>query len=217
LKSVFNNNTVKAIQNIHLSRSPQPNKLCWAPSSTGKFTAKSAYWLDQQPRFENLGPLSPAEWKSLWNLKIHERLKLFLWKIAWGLLPTMATLNVGFRVNSTQCQLCNSGVKTLEHLFIECPITRIAWHLSPWPIRFNTISPLSITDWIKLILDQADLLGCPKEEERHLTLFADICCDMIWMKRNEVSRTPVQVDPIKLAAHINQIYTTHLQAKEFQV
>ncbi len=100
LKSV-SNNTVKAIQNIHLSQSPQPSKLCWAPSSTGKFTAKSAYWLDQQPRFENLGPLSPAEWKSLWNLKIHERLKLFLWKLAWGLLPTMATLNVRFRVNST--------------------------------------------------------------------------------------------------------------------
>uniref|UniRef100_A0A2N9IDR3 Reverse transcriptase domain-containing protein n=1 Tax=Fagus sylvatica TaxID=28930 RepID=A0A2N9IDR3_FAGSY len=216
LKNFFDDNTIRAIQEIHLSQIPQQNKMCWAPSSSGKFTAKSAYWLDQKPRFENNGPLTSVEWKSLWKLKIHDRLKLMLWKMAWGMLPTMAALNVRFRVNSTQCQLCNSGVETLEHLFIECPFARIAWYLSPWPIRFNVISPLSISEWIKLILNPADLLGCPKEEERHLTLFAAICCDMIWMKRNEATRKPEKVEPAKLAAQIKLNYTNHFQAREFQ-
>uniref|UniRef100_A0A2N9HS98 Reverse transcriptase domain-containing protein n=1 Tax=Fagus sylvatica TaxID=28930 RepID=A0A2N9HS98_FAGSY len=216
LKNFFDDNTIRAIQEIHLSQIPQQNKMCWAPSSSGKFTAKSAYWLDQKPRFENNGPLTSVEWKSLWKLKIHDRLKLMLWKMAWGMLPTMVALNVRFRVNSTQCQLCNSGVETLEHLFIECPFARIAWYLSPWPIRFNVISPLSISEWIKLILNPADLLGCPKEEERHLTLFAAICCDMIWMKRNEATRKPEKVEPAKLAAQIKLNYTNHFQAREFQ-
>uniref|UniRef100_A0A2N9GLU6 CCHC-type domain-containing protein n=1 Tax=Fagus sylvatica TaxID=28930 RepID=A0A2N9GLU6_FAGSY len=216
LKNFFDDNTIRAIQEIHLSQIPQQNKMCWAPSSSGKFTAKSAYWLDQKPRFENNGPLTSVEWKSLWKLKIHDRLKLMLWKMAWGMLPTMVALNVRFRVNSTQCQLCNSGVETLEHLFIECPFARIAWYLSPWPFRFNVISPLSISEWIKLILNPADLLGCPKEKERHLTLFAAICCDMIWMKRNEATRKPEKVEPAKLAAQTKLNYTNHFQAREFQ-
>ena len=113
--------------------------------------------------------------------------------------------------------LLNASFATLVlrplSIFIECPFARIAWYLSPWPIRFNVISPLSISEWIKLILNPADLLGCPKEEERHLTLFVAICCDMIWMKRNEATRKPEKVEPAKLAAQIKLNYTNHFQAQ----
>jgi hypothetical protein len=35
-------------------------------------------------------------WKSIWKLNLNDRLRLFIWKIAWNLFPTMERLNAIF-------------------------------------------------------------------------------------------------------------------------
>uniref|UniRef100_A0A2N9HPK1 Reverse transcriptase domain-containing protein n=1 Tax=Fagus sylvatica TaxID=28930 RepID=A0A2N9HPK1_FAGSY len=216
LVECFDDETVNQVMLIPLDQFPQDDKLIWFPSRSGTFSTKIAFWIDQQPRFDNTGPLSKAEWKSLWKLKIHDRLKLLLWKLAWNSLPTRDNLGVRFHLDSLLCPLCDSGIETLKHLFIECPISRIAWSLSPWSIRFDSSLFHSFVDWIKLILKPSGL-GIQKSEESLFSLYAAISCDVIWRRRNEVLQNPESLDPKQIANNIRQIYYSHCQAWEYQV
>ena len=74
LVECFDDETVNQVMLIPLSQFPQDDKLIWFPSRSGSFSTKTAFWIDQQPRFDNTGPFSKPEWKSLWKLKIHDRL-----------------------------------------------------------------------------------------------------------------------------------------------
>ena len=62
--------------------------------------------MNKKHRFENSEPLSNSEWKSLWRMKIHERLKLLLWKLVWNSFPTRENLGVRFHVESLKALLC---------------------------------------------------------------------------------------------------------------
>jgi hypothetical protein len=150
-------------------------------------------------------------------MKIHERLKLLLWKLAWNSLPTRENLGVRFHVESLLCLLCDSGIESLKHLFIECPISRIAWSLSPWSIRFDVYNFHSIVDWIKLILKPNPTLGIPKSEERTFSLYAAISCDVIWRSRNEFLQSQKPIEPRKIADSIRQICFLHCNAWEYKV
>jgi hypothetical protein len=94
LEDCFDPDSVEKISLIPLGQYTQEDKLIWSPSSSGSFSTKIALWTDQKHRFENSGPLSNSEWKSLWRMKFHERLKLLLWKLAWNSLPTQENLGV---------------------------------------------------------------------------------------------------------------------------
>ena len=143
-------------------------------------------------------------------------LKHFLWKLVWGIIPTRAIINERFLVDSLDYPLCSSRTENLEHLFIECPCSRIAWSLSPWPIRFDFLNISFVVDWVKLIIKPPPHLGIQKAEERNFTLFAAICCDLIWMKRNEAIRSSVALDPKALVDQIGQAYQTHRLAWSYK-
>ena len=49
---------------------------------------------------------------------------------------------------------------------------------------------------------------------RNFTLYAAICCDVIWMKQNEVFKNNMEVDPRALANQINSVYENHRQGWE---
>ena len=141
---------------------------------------------------------------------------LLLWKLVWNSLPTRDNLRVRFHLDSLLCPLCDSRIETLKHLFIECPISRIAWSLSPWSIQFDPSLFHSFVDWIKLILKPSGL-GIQKLEESLFSLYAAISCDVIWRRRNEVLQNPRPLYPKKIANNIRQIYYSHYQAWEYKV
>ncbi|KAJ0974964.1 hypothetical protein J5N97_016929 [Dioscorea zingiberensis] len=66
-------------------------------------------------------------WKKLWKLKIIPKIKIFLWKMLHGRLPTsqyLQSLGIG---TSDLCSLCNSTLETSYHLFVECRVTQLVW------------------------------------------------------------------------------------------
>ena len=87
LHAFFDQQTASSIQQIHLSASPTEDTAIRAKNPSSKFSIKLAYLANQEARFTSSGPLSKKDWSKLWVLKINERLKLFLWKIAWDSLP----------------------------------------------------------------------------------------------------------------------------------
>ena len=183
LKECFDDESIAHIHKIQLGQFPQADKVIWSPSNNGAFSTKSAFWTDQVSWFNTMGPLTKQEWNMLWKLKIHDRLKLLLWKIIWNALPTREVIGLRLELDFLQCPLCGSSTESLKHLFLECPISRIAWSFSPWSIRFDTNHFSSIVDWVKFILNPSLGLGIQKFDQPKFILYAVILYDIIWKKK----------------------------------
>jgi hypothetical protein len=93
LHSLFDSTSVKEILKISFA-SLSLEKHIWTPSSNGFFSTKSAYNLITSQRVSSaISPFSSSQWKLLWNLNLNDKLKLFLWKIAWDIVPSRMRLN----------------------------------------------------------------------------------------------------------------------------
>jgi hypothetical protein len=127
LHNLFEPQTANLIQKIHIPSLPTEDRIIWVPNKNETFTTKSAYLVDQHSRISDSGPLQPTEWKKLWNLKVNERLKLMLWKIAWESLSTKEFIGNHIHLDDINCPHCNSQTESVVHLFFECPIAVIIW------------------------------------------------------------------------------------------
>lgn len=59
-------------------------------------------------------------WSSLWKSKLHQRLKLFLWRVLSNMLPTKEALNIRILMDNLSCGVCGEGTESLLHLFNNC-------------------------------------------------------------------------------------------------
>lgn len=65
------------------------DKLLWMGESEGKFSVKTSYEVCN--RNDNPNAVSGV-WKSIWSSKLHEMLKMYLWRLAAKSLPTRMNL-----------------------------------------------------------------------------------------------------------------------------
>uniref|UniRef100_A0A2N9G5Q2 Reverse transcriptase zinc-binding domain-containing protein n=1 Tax=Fagus sylvatica TaxID=28930 RepID=A0A2N9G5Q2_FAGSY len=90
----------------------------------GQFIVKSAY----QANTETSSSTNGSEiWKNLWKLKLHERLKMLLWRIGSSALPTKKMLALKMGNMDTICQLYEKAEESNVHLFFECHISKVIW------------------------------------------------------------------------------------------
>jgi hypothetical protein len=94
---------------------------------------KSAYKVRNQ-----LEPVHQDCWvkAKIWKSKIHDKLKLFLWRIASNLIPTLHSLS---RFNSKIDCLYDLEPETPLHNFWECPLARALWFGSKWRVHTDLI------------------------------------------------------------------------------
>ena len=82
LHELFELDTVTKILAIHLTQLSQQDQVFWCLNPSSEYTVKTAY---DALRVINYPPhplLQSKDWKELWKLKIHARLKYLLWKMA---------------------------------------------------------------------------------------------------------------------------------------
>lgn len=75
IHSLFNEEKAKSILTIHGPSNLGEDKLMWLDKNSGSFSVKGSYLLN----YNNSEDEVSMTWKNLWNLKIHDRMKLFLW------------------------------------------------------------------------------------------------------------------------------------------
>ena len=125
-------------------------------------------------------------WNYLWKLNLNDRLRLFLWKIAWNILPTKEQQGQILQLNAISlCPLCKVVDDSLHHLFFKCIFARVIWHLSFWPFDSSKFKFSSMLDWIKLIISPSSSLGIPLVDCHKFQIFAFVACDILWFYRNK--------------------------------
>ena len=100
--------------------------------------------LKMQQSSTSLGPMHEEYWKMLWKSKMHERLKLLLWRIVCKSLSVREILSKRFPIPNISCPIYGEEVETVEHVFIRCPITIQAWANSIWPLNMDVFKDINI-------------------------------------------------------------------------
>jgi hypothetical protein len=186
----------------------------WTPSTTGKFTVSSAYRFISEVSSNNAASSnSPQFWKSLWKLNLNDRLRLFLWKIAWNILPTKERLSqIHITTDENACPLCKVAFDSLHHLFFECHFARVVWRQSFWPLDSTAFTFTTLTEWIQLIISPGSSFGIPLMDQHKFQIFAAVACDILWFYRNKAYHDGLSYDAISVSRHINKITLEHYQA-----
>ncbi|KAL3642607.1 hypothetical protein CASFOL_013422 [Castilleja foliolosa] len=209
LTTIFSPDVVHEISKLHISPEDRQKTLIWSPSKSGKFSSKSVYLHSQDARFKSANSSISFNWKLLWKAKIHNRLKLLLWKILHNAIPCKARLNVLFNTNDTKCYFCNHNLESSDHIFLLCPFINQAWFTSYWNFNASNFSNFTIVQWLAFIFDEKNNLFTSPALRAEFILFTAILFDDIWYSRNLIAHGspgfPVQV----LVANVSRKTKAH--------
>jgi hypothetical protein len=214
LISLFTSSCVKEILKIPISQNSSPAFL-WTPSSNGCFSSSSAHRLISSQRTSSItSPLDSSTWKALWKLKLNARLILFLWKIAWNLLPTKARLKTIFQIpaQNSLCPLCSVEEESTSHLFFSCIFARVAWRSSFWPLDSSAWFYISPSNWIKGLIHPHSFFGIPTADSHLFQIFVVVLCDLLWFARNKAVHEGSIPDISSLASLIRKTTLAHAAA-----
>ncbi|KAL0286150.1 UNVERIFIED_CONTAM: hypothetical protein Sangu_2747200 [Sesamum angustifolium] len=123
ITEIFPTTIVKEIKKIQIPDPLEPLHPFWAPSKSGKFLTKAifnAIQLLESPMNQEDGSLGTR----IWSLDLHNRLKIFIWRTMFDVLPTKCKLAQLFHITESECIFCGVQVEEAHHLFLCCPFRR---------------------------------------------------------------------------------------------
>ncbi|KAL5550058.1 hypothetical protein UlMin_000234 [Ulmus minor] len=116
------------------------NRLVWTPLTSGKFSIKYVYWLDQIGRFERSCRWPEKFWKRVWSASTLLRHKLLWWLCLQDALPSRDCLARLFSIPDLSCPLCGLALESLTRLFVCCPCASHLWMASQWGISDSALA-----------------------------------------------------------------------------
>ncbi|KAF4400028.1 hypothetical protein G4B88_021242 [Cannabis sativa] len=117
---------------------------------------------------------------------MHERVKLFLWKLYQNSLPFGCKFREIFGAQPGLCMLCGeSEGDTVSHFVANCAISRQLWFSSCWNIRITNFSLVSGKDIVSWLIDPPFAQVMSTEEKAKFSLFGAILYFKLWRVRNE--------------------------------
>ena len=150
----------------------------------------------------------------MWKSRLHEKLKMHLWRIAANVLPTKDVISQFANVE-VGCPLCNLSDETPLHIFALCPIAKSLWFPSQWGVRTDSLGLASIHDLINFLFSPPfakELTVCQRED---FLLFGAILCDVIWKQRNLSLFEGVAIKVEELSSRISKLFLEHKSTRPF--
>ena len=147
------------VMSITPSTKGASDALKWLGTKTGEYTVKTGYYTAMAEVTEEIlegEATTEFDWrKTVWNLKIAPKVKMFTWKSLKGILPAGEVL-LGRHINvNPACKRCGN-LESINHLIFHCPFAREVWKFAPLDGSFG------ISGLTDLRADWNDLhrLGC---------------------------------------------------------
>jgi hypothetical protein len=135
LRSLFLDVDVKRILEIPINIQGFDDFIAWNYNKNGRYSVKSGYHLQWRhtsgPRASQLAlpgtsALNPV-WKTIWQLKLLGKIKIFLWRALHGVIPLKSILANRHVGTSGQCPVCLQAGEDVKHLLFQCDTARDLW------------------------------------------------------------------------------------------
>ena len=122
LNYFFEEPVVDLILKIPIPINQTEDSWSWMVTNSGTFSAKSAYWLCRAASPpSNIDAIRGRIWKT----KLHDCLKMLLWRITANMLPSKEVISK-FNGNIDRCcPLCSLTDESSLHLFTVCTIAKL--------------------------------------------------------------------------------------------
>lgn len=88
-------------------------------------------------------------WNHLWKLKIHDRLKLFIWRMLAQVILTRYLMNRRFGLREIECPSYGMEVEMNFHLLKECHTIRVVAFASKWGFGLDKLTVTNLEEWLK--------------------------------------------------------------------
>ncbi len=212
LEQLFSQESVEAIKKIPLPVAPRLDQLIWILDPKGNFSIKS----DSTLCYNNLESVDPnIQWKKMWKLNLHERLKILAWRIASDILPTNLNFvrRVGF--GNPLCPLCNNYEESTLHLFFQCSISRSIWFGLSWGVHPDILNVHRCEDVVKLLTEPPMNAQGPidlKNLKTHAAILMACTLDCIWCLRNKVVHGTTPINLPLIVKDLELSITKHLSS-----
>ncbi|XP_038974250.1 uncharacterized protein LOC120105653 [Phoenix dactylifera] len=123
LGQLFGEHLVERVRSIPLPRSAGPDARVWST------TPRASVGVGEVARLLQSGSQSGIDCGWVWRFGLHQRVALFLWKVAWERLPTCSVLCRRGMSLSPSCPDC--GVEeSVDHVLFHCVWARGVWSLT---------------------------------------------------------------------------------------
>ena len=166
------------IKSISLSRFPTEDRLFWPWTQIGKYNCKSGYiFLKCEAEVSRAMEAQVEDrnfWRSIWDLRVPNTIKNFVWRACREAIPTKANLKRRHITENGRCEHCLMEEETTLHALWSCSKIKSAWTSSKWTSCQN-ISPLDFKELLSWIL----------KNHGHLEFFVMVTWGL-WHQRNQV-------------------------------
>lgn len=98
-------------------------------------------------------------WKSIWNISVPEKVKVFLWKCCHEALPVRAVLHRRRISPANICGFCNQNPETVSHALLQCPWTSPIWFGSQLQVLPNSNVFPTFDLWLLFMIGSLKALG----------------------------------------------------------
>jgi hypothetical protein len=192
---------VKRILEIPINIQGFDDFIAWNYNKNGCYSVKSGYHLQWRhtfgPRASQLAlpgtsALNPV-WKTIWQLKLPGKIKIFLWRALHGLIPLKSILANRHIGTSGQCPICLQAAEDVKHLLFQCDMARDLW---------RTLGQLAVID-DAMQLDRSGLVVLEllfRDQDRVMPGFASLglkevvavtCWYIWWIQRRRTHNETV--------------------------
>ncbi|KAK4401970.1 putative mitochondrial protein [Sesamum angolense] len=120
----------EAILQIPFNLSGDPDLLIWHYSNDGIFSVRSAYDLALSLSLASTAGTSNGRccskklWKSIWQAKVPNKVKVFTWRAIHNALPTAVNLRRKLPHEEIVCPFCTGTDETIIHTLLHCYFAR---------------------------------------------------------------------------------------------
>ncbi|XP_038984440.1 uncharacterized protein LOC120111464 [Phoenix dactylifera] len=138
IRETFGEHLAERILTLRIPSREEPDRLAWVPTERSRVHARDLRTLISRK------PARQMDGGWIWRMRIHLRVALFLWKVAWGCLPPRRML-AGRGVQTTPfCEACSDIEETVTHVILSCPKAAQIWErLSvPLPHTWESVKDL---------------------------------------------------------------------------
>nr|WMB96745.1 hypothetical protein [Solanum melongena] len=121
---------------------PNDDIVFWKLESDGNFSTKSAY----ESQLQTL-PMRNSIWNHVWSLKCPNKLRIFVWRLVHGVIPTAEFLHHRHMTSQVLCFRCTQQVETSLHALRDCHRAKQTW-LSLDPHLSGNFFSRDLQTWI---------------------------------------------------------------------
>jgi hypothetical protein len=163
ITEVFHEEEARVICQIPLSPTQQKDLLILRCMSNDDFLVRSVNHMENELQsLQRSGGFRQRDgdtvWKAIWNFKILNAVKMFMWRACNNLLPMKMNLLPRGVVHDVQCAIFGRDEEMVKHILWSCPSTQDIWGCDPKKLQKGFGDGLTFSQVVEEVLRRCELV-----------------------------------------------------------